>query len=145
MRRALTLALALIAFATPSLAREAVTGIGGFFFRSQNPDALAKWYQTELGVLPVPASYGGQPWTQDAGPTAFAPFPPDTKFGDPSKVFMLNFRVRDLDKMVAQLRADGIAVKVDPTTYPNGRFASLKDPDGNAIQLWQPATPPANH
>jgi hypothetical protein len=55
---------------------------------------------------------------------------------------MLNFRVRDLDKLAAQLRAAGIAVEVDPQSYPNGRFASLRDPEGNPIQLWQPAKPP---
>ncbi len=54
---------------------------------------------------------------------------------------MLNFRVRDLKKMAAQLRAAGIAVEIDPQSYPNGGFASLHDPEGNPIQLWQPAKP----
>jgi predicted enzyme related to lactoylglutathione lyase len=52
---------------------------------------------------------------------------------------MVNFRVRDLDAMVRQLRAGDIAVEVDPEQYPNGRFARLADPDGNPIQLWQPS------
>jgi len=56
---------------------------------------------------------------------------------------MLNFRVRNLDKMAAQLRAAGIAVEIDSQSYPNGRFASLRDPEGNPIQLWQPAKPAA--
>jgi predicted enzyme related to lactoylglutathione lyase len=51
---------------------------------------------------------------------------------------MINFRVRELDKMVAQLQAKGVAVKVDPETYPNGRFARINDPEGNPLQLWQP-------
>src|SRR5713101_1685002 len=59
------------------------------------------------------------------------------------KVWMLNFRIRDLDKMAAQLRAAGIAVEIDPQSYPNGRFASPHDPEGNPIQLWQPAKPAA--
>jgi predicted enzyme related to lactoylglutathione lyase len=63
----------------------------------------------------------------------------DTKyFGGPEQGFMLNFRVSNLDAMVAQLRRAGIKVDVDPKTYPNGRFALLHDPEGNPIQLWQP-------
>jgi predicted enzyme related to lactoylglutathione lyase len=62
-------------------------------------------------------------------------------FGDASKVWMLNFRVRDLDKMAAQLQAAGIAVKMDPQSYPYGRFARLHDPEGNPIELWQPKVP----
>ena len=57
---------------------------------------------------------------------------------------MINFRVRDLKAMAAQLTASGIAVEVDPETYPNGWFASLKDPEGNSIQLWQEEDPPAS-
>lgn len=91
-------------------------------------------------MLMVPTSFGQQPWRQEAGETAFAPFPEGTKyFGDLSKHWMINFRVRDLDKMAAQLRAAGIEVKIDAQTYPYGRFASLNDPEGNPIQLWQPA------
>lgn len=120
-------------------AMERVDGIGGFFFRAKDPKALAKWYADHLGVSEIPTDYGHQPWTQAAGPTAFAPFPADTKyFGRPEQAFMLNFRVRNLDAMTAQLRAAAIPVEVDPQTYPNGRFALLHDPEGNPIQLWQP-------
>lgn len=113
-------------------------GIGGFFFRAKNPDALAKWYRDNLGISLLPESYGQKSWTQEAGPTAFAPFPADTGyFGDKTKDWMLNFRVRSLDAIVAQLRAAGIAVKVDPQAYPNGRFAHLKDPEGNPLELWE--------
>lgn len=119
---------------------ERIDGIGGFFFRASDPDALARWYRDHLGVDPVPADYDHDPWRQQAGPTAFAPFPLDTKhFGRPGQAWMLNFRVRDLDAMTAQLRAAGIAVEVDPETYPNGRFARTHDPEGNPIELWQPA------
>lgn len=55
---------------------------------------------------------------------------------------MINFRVRDLDAMVAQLKRGGIAVDVDPQMYPNGRFAKLHDPEGNPVQLWEPKQPP---
>lgn len=74
------------------------------------------------------------------GPTAFSPFPEATDyFGDFKRTWMVNFRVRDLDAMTAQLRAAGIAIDVDPQHYPNGRFARLHDPEGNPIELWQPA------
>ena len=119
---------------------EKVAGIGGLFFRAHDPKALGNWYQQHLGIALTPTSEGGTVWQQEAGPTAFSPFPETSKyFGDPNKVWMVNFRVHDLDKMVAQLRTAGIEVK-DPETYPNiGRFARLHDPEGNPIELWQPA------
>ncbi len=120
-------------------AKETVTGIGGLFFRAHDPQALAQWYQDHLGISMIPKSNNDSPWIQQAGPTAFAPFPENTKyFGDATKQWMINFRVADLDKMAAQLEAAGITVKVDPTTYPNGRFARIHDPEGNPIELWQP-------
>jgi len=125
---------------------EKVTGIGGFFFRAKDPKALGLWYQEHLGVSVIPTSPGDSPWQQEAGPTAFAPFKETSGyFGDITKVWMLNFRVRDLDKMAAQLQAAGIEVKIDPQSYPNGRFARVHDPEGNPIELWQPAKPPASH
>jgi predicted enzyme related to lactoylglutathione lyase len=119
---------------------EKVAGIGGLFFRAHDPKALAQWYLQHLGIALTPTSEGGTVWQQEAGPTVFSPFPETTKyFGDPAKVWMVNFRVHDIDKMVAQLRSAGIEVK-DPETYPNiGRFARLHDPEGNPIELWQPA------
>ena len=119
---------------------EKVAGIGGLFFRAHDPKALGKWYQQHLGIALTPTGEGETVWQQEAGPTVFSPFPETTKyFGDPNKTWMVNFRVHDIDKMVAQLRAAGIDVK-DPETYPNiGRFARLHDPEGNPIELWQPA------
>lgn len=123
---------------------ERVEGIGGLFFRSKDPKALAAWYETHLGVTRTPTSYEEEPWTQAAGTTVFAPFPANTDyFGRPEQAWMVNFRVRDLDAMVRQLEAAGIEVKVDPETYPNGRFARLHDPEGNPIELWQPEDPGA--
>jgi predicted enzyme related to lactoylglutathione lyase len=119
---------------------EKVAGIGGFFFRAHDPKALAHWYQQHLGISLTPTSESGSVWQQEAGPTAFSPFPETTKyFGDPNKSWMINFRVHDIDKMVAQLRGAGIEVK-DPETYGKiGRFTRLHDPEGNPIELWQPA------
>ena len=116
-----------------------VTGIGGFFFRAKEPESLGRWYREHLGIALVPEDYGQQPWSQEAGPTAFAPFSQDTDyFGRAEQQWMINFRVRDLDGMVAQLRAAKIEVSVDGEVYPNGRFARLQDPEGNPIQLWEP-------
>ena len=123
---------------------EKVTGIGGLFFRAHDPKALGRWYQEHLGISLTPSSLQDSVWQQEAGPTVFAPFKETTDyFGDPNKVWMVNFRVRDLDKMAAQLQAAGIAVKIDPQSYPNGRFARLHDPEGNPIELWQPKDPDA--
>jgi len=119
---------------------EKVSGIGGFFFRSRDPKALVAWYRTHLGIDPTPTSYDQQPWRQEAGATIFAPFPAETDyFGRKEQAWMINFRVRNLGAIVEQLRKAGIAVEVDRETYPNGRFARLADPEGNPIQLWQPA------
>lgn len=121
------------------LPKERVTGIGGLFFRARDPKALSQWYQDHLGVSITPQSIGDPVWQQQAGETVFAPFPEKTDyFGDATKQWMINFRVSDLDKMAAQLEAAGIPVKVDPTAYPNGRFARVHDPEGNPIELWQP-------
>jgi predicted enzyme related to lactoylglutathione lyase len=119
---------------------ERVVGIGGLFFRAHDPAALGRWYQAHLGVTLTAATCEESPWQQEGGPTAFTPFPAGTDyFGDPNRTWMVNFRVRDLDAMTAQLRAAGIAVEVDPQSYPNGRFARLRDPEGNPVELWQPA------
>jgi len=119
---------------------ERVLGIGGLFFRSRDPKKLAQWYQLHLGIDPVPSDYGHPGWQQAAGPTVFAPFGMDTDyFGSKQQAWMVNFRVRSLDAMVAQLRQSNIEVKVDPAEYPNGRFARLHDPEGNPIELWEPA------
>jgi glyoxylase I family protein len=121
---------------------EQVLGIGGLFFRARDPEALSQWYRTHLGISPVPTDYNVAPWHQEAGPTAFCPFPEGSDyFGDPAQKWMVNFRVKDLDALVAQLRSQGLPVVVDPQRYPNGRFARLCDPEGNPIELWQPETP----
>jgi predicted enzyme related to lactoylglutathione lyase len=123
--------------------KQTVTGIGGFFFRAHDPKALGQWYQDHLGIFVTPQAINDPVWQQQAGPTVFSAFPEKTGyFGDLTKQWMINFRVSDLDKMAAQLEAAGIAVKVDPTTYPNGRFAHTHDPEGNPIELWQPMNAP---
>ncbi|MGH7620590.1 MAG: VOC family protein [Gemmatimonadaceae bacterium] len=118
---------------------ERVLGIGGVFFRARDPKALAAWYEQHLGIAKVPESGEHESWRQEAVSTAFAPFSQTTKyFGRDEQQWMLNFRVRDLDAMAAQLRAAGIEVEINPEAYPIGRFARLHDPEGNPIELWEP-------
>jgi predicted enzyme related to lactoylglutathione lyase len=118
---------------------EKVTGIGGFFFLSKDSAALNDWYERHLGVRKCGQEYEHGSWWQDEGPTVFGAEAPEhqEQFGRPDQVWRVNFRVRDLEAMVAQLRAAGIEVSVDDTEYPNGRFAYLMDPEGNSIELWQ--------
>jgi predicted enzyme related to lactoylglutathione lyase len=123
-----------------SLPAERVLGIGGLFFRARDPKALAEWYRSQLGVGLVPGDSAHSSWQTEAGPTAFQPFSLTSKyFGDEHQMWMVNFRVRDLNKMAAQLRAAGIEVTIDPQSYPYGRFARLHDPEQNPIELWEPA------
>ena len=118
----------------------AVTGIGGFFFRAQDPKALAAWYLEHLGVGAGPGAYV---WDQQAGPTVFAPFKADTDYFAADRQFMINLRVDDLDAVLAPFHAadDAVITKEewnDPTT---GRFARVHDPEGNPIELWEPPKP----
>ncbi len=120
---------------------ERVTGIGGLFFKARDPGALSRWYAEHLGVGGPPEAYEEDVWHQAAGPTVFAPFGED-HWASPHLGpggWGVNFRVRDLDAMVAQLRAAEVEVEVDPELYPKGRFAQVTDPEGNAVQLWEPA------
>ncbi len=122
---------------------ERVLGIGGFFFKSEQPDRLAVWYAEHLGVIGPGESYGDPVWRQEEGETVFAPFGPE-HWESPhlgATGWGINFRVADLDAMVAQLRRAGLDVEVDSERYPNGRFAQLLDLDGNPVQLWQPMPP----
>lgn len=120
---------------------EKVTGIGGLFFRSRNQAAMREWYATHLGIDPTPTDYDTPCWRSNGGPTVFEPFAHDTDyFGAKTQQWMINFRVRDLDAMMQQLRDAGIDVTFEGNE-PNGRFALLKDPEGNPIQLWEPSGP----
>jgi glyoxylase I family protein len=136
---AATLATHAVGAADEDADREKVQGIGGFFFRAKDPKALAAWYRDHLGIALTPTGDGSPGWQTQAGITSFTPFPMNTDYFGEGKMWMMNFRVGRLDKIAAQLQAKGIEVKVDPKPYPYGRFAHLKDPEGNSIELWQPA------
>jgi catechol 2,3-dioxygenase-like lactoylglutathione lyase family enzyme len=119
-----------------------VIGFGGIFFKSRDPKALRDWYAKHLGI--EMNDYGAN-FVEDAsrpGSTLWAPFGQDTNYFAPStKDFMLNFRVDDLDALLAGLRTEG--VEIDPNVHEdeNGRFGWIMDPEGTRIELWQP--PPA--
>lgn len=121
---------------------ERVTGIGGIFFKSSDPKALATFYRDHLGMTPSFEHGVVFHWREEegqGGSTVWSPFAADTKYFEPSRApFMINFRVRDLDKMLAQLRAAGVAVdeKIEESEF--GRFGWFMDPDGNRVELWQP-------
>lgn len=117
----------------------AAVGIGGVFFRAYDPEALLKWYRTHLGMV---VDADGQ-WQQQAGPTVFMPFERKTDYFPADKQWMINFRVAGLDALLQTLRAAGIEVLTDPAwdTPEVGRFARVYDPEGNAVELWEP--PPA--
>ena len=120
-----------------------VTGIGGVFFRSKDSKALAEWYLTHLGVG---APEGVWIWNQQAGPTVFQPFKADSDYFPTEQQTMLNLRVEGLDELLDSLRAAGIEVltKAEWDATPEiGRFARIHDPEGNAIELWEPAKPAA--
>nr|WP_314468645.1 VOC family protein [uncultured Novosphingobium sp.] len=113
-----------------------VTGIGGFFFRAKDPEALKNWYAEHLGVGASP--HGA--WDTQAGPSVFAPFPADSDYFAAEKAWMLNLRVDDLDALCARLLASGVAVGTNPEwNMPGvGRFARIHDLEGNPLELWQP-------
>ncbi|MEM7710928.1 MAG: VOC family protein [Pseudomonadota bacterium] len=120
---------------------ERVEGIGGLFVWARDPAALAQWYETHLGV---DGAHGA--WAPRGGTTIFAPFAEDDGYFPTANRWMLNFRVRDLDAMTAQLDAAGIAVRTDPIwTSEVGRFARIHDPEGNPIELWEPSAMVRDH
>lgn len=121
-----------------------VTGIGGVFFKSTGDHkALAAWYQKHLG-LPL-ESWGGAilRWpadgAEDKGLTVWSVAARDTTWFAPSPAsFMINYRVDDLDALLAGFRAAGIEILKGPESAENGKFAWIADPDGNKVELWEP-------
>ena len=116
---------------------ERVLGIGGYFVRAADPPALQAWYRDCLGLDIDDHGL----WHQEAGPTVFAAFESETDyFGARAQQTMLNLRVADLDAMLAQLRARGANVSEEAQEMDGvGRFGWVTDPEGNRIELWQPA------
>jgi len=123
----------------------AVLGIGGLFFRAQDPEALAAWYKEHLNVgggcaAPGAGAADEWSWMVQGGPVVFAPFPAATDYFSSDKAFMLNLRVDDLGQLIESLKTAGIAVTTkEEWNDPNvGNFARILDPEGNPIELWEP-------
>jgi len=121
-----------------------VTGIGGIFFKSKNPEKLYRWYEKNLGIEREPHGQGAAfRWrelkSREEGATAWAAFPKNTRYFRPSRAaFMINYRVANLDALLRALRKAGVWIdpKRDDSDY--GRFAWIMDPEGNRIELWEP-------
>lgn len=118
---------------------EKAVGIGGVFMRARDPEALARWYHKQLGIDTY-SEGTDRSWWQEAGPTVWAPFPADTDyFGRPEQGWMINLRVRDVEAILAQLRAGGATVSDEIQEMAGvGRFGWVQDPEGNRVELWQP-------
>ena len=116
-----------------------VLGIGGIFFRSENPAELAKWYQTHLGINLTPTTPEDLPWHTEAGVTVFSPFSRDTEYFAKDKMFMLNFRVADIAGAIADLTKAGISTSPLSEMEGIGKFVRIHDPEGNPIELWEQA------
>ena len=121
-----------------------VTGIGGIFFKTQDPTALKAWYERHLGLNLGP-SYGTSfEWRQAQDPerkgfTAWSPFPADTDYFAPSqRDFMVNYRVADLQGLLEVLREEGVEVVDEVQTFDYGKFAHILDLEGNRVELWEP-------
>lgn len=121
-----------------------VTGIGGVFFKSTGKGAaLAAWYREHLGL--ALEDFGGAVlrWPEDkaadGGLTVWCVADADSQWFSPSTAsMMVNYRVDDLDGMLAQLRAAGVEAVAGPESHENGKFAWIMDPEGNKVELWQP-------
>lgn len=121
-----------------------VTGIGGIFFKARDPQALGAWYQRHLGIEVQPWGGASFRWNgpdnpSGQGSTVWSPFAADTDYFAPGTApFMVNYRVADLDALLAALRAEGVEVvpRVEDSEY--GKFGWVIDPEGNKVELWQP-------
>ena len=121
--------------------KKRVTGIGGIFFKSENPTEIKDWYKNHLGLNTD--DYGCTFWWKDTdgndASTQWSPFKNDTTYFEPSKKdFMMNFRVHDLKALLEELKKEGVTVIGDIQEYDYGKFGWILDPDGNKIELWEP-------
>ncbi|MFD1094719.1 VOC family protein [Salegentibacter chungangensis] len=121
--------------------KKRVTGIGGVFFKSQDPDAAKDWYRKHLGFNTD--QWGCTFWWIDENgnkcSTQWSPFKKDTDYFEPSqKEFMMNFRVENLDELLETLKSEGVKVIDNTESYDYGKFGWIVDPEGNKIELWEP-------
>ncbi len=120
-----------------------VTGIGGVFLRSRDPKAMAKWYAENLGIKLADFNGTAFQWSDEVpagtGMTAWSAFPEDTAyFGEGKQAVMIDYRVDDLDALLTELEAKGVWIDPKRQDEVYGKFAWIKDCDGNRVELWQP-------
>ncbi|MGH2666226.1 VOC family protein [Flavobacterium sp.] len=118
-----------------------VTGIGGFFFKSEDPNATKEWYKNHLGI--PTDQYGWTFWWKDKEgndcSTQWSPFEADTKYFESSeKQFMMNFRVDNLEILLETLKEEGVTVVGEMQSFDYGKFGWILDLEGNKIELWEP-------
>jgi catechol 2,3-dioxygenase-like lactoylglutathione lyase family enzyme len=121
--------------------KQFITGIGGVFFRSADPAATYKWYRETLGLPADDYGHLFQPVASDGQPlfTQWSVFPADTNyFGDQGQKFMINYRVQDMEGLIAHLESRGIPLLGGPDHYDYGTFIWIEDHAGNRIELWEP-------
>ena len=121
--------------------KKRVTGIGGFFFKTKDPDAIKEWYKKHMGL--DTNQYGWSFWWKDQEGndcmTQWSPFKEDTTYFEPSKKeFMMNFRVENLVELLEALKAEGVKVIGEIQEYDYGKFGYVMDPEGNKLELWEP-------
>lgn len=120
-----------------------VTGVGGIFFKSSNPEKMKEWYNTNLGLDTDPWGTNFE-WFQGAdsskkGFTQWSPLKDDTTFFEPSKKdFMINYRVVHIEKLVEQLKSNGVTILDEVESHDYGKFVHILDQEGNKIELWEP-------
>lgn len=120
-----------------------VTGIGGVFFKSKDAKALTAWYEKNLGITLQPWGGAVFRWSEDKAPekgaTAWHIDDINTDKYSPSQApFMINYRVDDLTGLIANLKKAGVEIVKEPESTDHGKFASILDPDGNKVELWEP-------
>jgi predicted enzyme related to lactoylglutathione lyase len=116
-----------------------VTGFGGAFLRAQDPKALYAWYNEHLGIS-SPHGCFVFPSADQKGDIAVSFFKQSSDYFPPTQPAMLNFQVDDLDALLDKLSAAGISVDPKREQYDYGRFGWFTDPEGNRVELWQPAS-----
>jgi len=121
--------------------KKRVTGIGGLFFKTTDPEATREWYKTHLGM--DTNQWGCTLWWKDMDgkecSTQWSPFPKDTKYFSPSdKSYMFNYRVENLEELLQVLKEEGVTIIGEMETYEYGKFGWILDNDGNKIELWEP-------
>ena len=124
---------------------EKVTGIGGFFFKSKDPDTLNQWYAENLGITQSVNGDTSTSWWTQAAPSIFVAESNECEIGKFDKPFYINFTVENLEAMIKQLEDNSIEIFMKHEETNFGKFARIYDPEGNLIELWEPSAEVLSH